>query len=213
MELQLSFGVALSASLSVALGASVVSVLFLRRLPVLIQGSNRGAPVSVEKTFVYLQILSACLVAFAHGANDVSNAIGPVAAILSTLKTQMVDQQSVVPSWLLAFGGVGIVLGLATWGWRVIDTIGKKITELTPTRGFAAEFGAASTVLFASKLGLPISTTHALVGAVFGVGLVGGIRALNLATFKNIIFSWAITLPLCSLLSICTFYVLKHIFI
>lgn len=213
LELNLSFGVALSASLSVALGASVVSLLFLRRLPVLIQGSTGIAPGSVEKTFVYLQILSACLVAFAHGANDVSNAIGPVAAILTTLKTQIVDQKSLVPSWLLAFGGVGIVLGLATWGWRVIETIGKKITELTPTRGFAAEFGAASTVLLASKLGLPISTTHALVGAVFGVGLVAGIRALNITMFKNIVLSWAITLPLCSLFSICTFYVLKLIFI
>jgi PiT family inorganic phosphate transporter len=213
LELKFSFGAALSVSLCVSLGATAVSVLFLRRLPVLIHGSTGTAPGSVEKVFVYLQILSACLVAFAHGANDVSNAIGPVAAILTTLKTQMVDQKSLVPSWLLAFGGVGIVLGLATWGWRVIETIGKKITELTPTRGFAAEFGAASTVLLASKLGLPISTTHALVGAVFGVGLVRGIRALNLSMFKNIVFSWAITLPLCSFFSICTFYVLKLIFI
>lgn len=216
MHLDLSLGLSLSVSLSVGAVAALASSLLLRRSPVL-SGANafasQAAVSSIEKTFVYLQILSACLVAFAHGANDVSNAIGPVAAILTVLKTQMLDSKSAVPSWLLAFGGIGMVIGLATWGWRVIETVGKKITELTPTRGFAAEFGAAATVLFASKLGLPISTTHALVGAVFGVGLVRGIKALNLATFKNIALSWVVTLPLCSLFSICMFYLLKLIFI
>jgi phosphate/sulfate permease len=163
----------------------------------------------VEKIFVYLQILSACLVAFAHGANDVANAIGPVAAVLDVLETHTISHLSIVPSWLLAFGGAGIVIGLATWGWRVIETIGKKITELTPTRGFAAEFGAAATILLASKLGLPISTTHALVGAVFGVGMARGLKALNLQTLKEIVVSWALTIPLCALLSICMFYLLK----
>lgn len=216
MHLNFSFGLALSISLSLSAVTAVASSLLLRRSPVFsIANSTSSVEVisSIEKSFVYLQILSACLVAFAHGANDVSNAIGPVAAILSVLKTQMIDQKSVVPSWLLAFGGVGMVMGLATWGWRVIETIGKKITELTPTRGFAAEFGAATTVLLASKLGLPISTTHALVGAVFGVGLVRGIKALNLATFKNIVLSWVVTLPLCSLFSVCLFYILKLIFV
>lgn len=213
LQINLSFSGALSLSLCVAASAAVVSHFVLRRIPVLVQGPLGVSSSFVEKTFVYLQILSACLVAFAHGANDVSNAIGPVAAILTTLKTEIVGQKSNVPSWLLAFGGIGIVAGLATWGWRVIETIGKKITELTPTRGFAAEFGAAFTVLLASKFGLPISTTHALVGAVFGVGLVSGLKALNVSMFKNIILSWAITLPLCSLFSICTFCILKLIFI
>jgi len=166
---------------------------------------------SVEKTFVFLQILSACLVAFAHGANDVANAIGPVAAVLGILKTNEIAPHSAIPAWLLAVGGAGIVIGLATWGWRVIETIGSKITELTPTRGFAAEFGAAATILFASKLGLPISTTHALVGAVFGVGMARGLRALNLQTLKEIVVSWIVTIPLCAILSIAMFYLLKWI--
>lgn len=167
----------------------------------------------VEKIFISLQILSACLVAFAHGANDVANAIGPVAAVLGVLKTNSLSATAVIPSWLLALGGGGIVIGLATWGWRVIETIGKKITELTPTRGFAAEFGAASTILFASKLGLPISTTHALVGAVLGVGMARGLRALNLQTLREIVVSWIVTIPLCALFSILAFYLLKLIFI
>lgn len=167
----------------------------------------------VEKIFISLQILSACLVAFAHGANDVANAIGPVAAVLSALETQTIATQSEVPAWLLALGGGGIVIGLATWGWRVIETVGKKITELTPTRGFAAEFGAAATILLASKLGLPISTTHALVGAVLGVGMAGGIRALNLQILREIVLSWIVTIPLCAGLSIASFYLLKWIFI
>jgi phosphate/sulfate permease len=167
----------------------------------------------VEKTFVLLQILSACLVAFAHGANDVANAIGPVAAVLGVLKTNAIASHSEIPSWLLALGGAGIVIGLATWGWRVIETIGSKITELTPTRGFAAEFGAAATILLASKLGLPISTTHALVGAVFGVGMARGLKALNLQTLKEIVASWLVTIPLCAILSIAMFYILKFFFL
>ena len=167
----------------------------------------------VEKLFVYLQILTACLIAFAHGANDVANAIGPVAAVLSILQTKTVHTSVAIPSWLLALGGLGIVLGLATWGWRVIETIGEKITELTPTRGFCAEFGAAFTILLASKLGLPISTTHALVGAVFGVGMARGLQALNLQTLREIVLSWIVTIPLCALLSIAAFYLLQFIFL
>jgi inorganic phosphate transporter, PiT family len=167
----------------------------------------------VETTFVYLQILSACLVAFAHGANDVANAIGPVAAVLGVLKTHTLTSQSTVPPWLLALGGGGIVIGLATWGWRVIETIGQKITELTPTRGFAAEFGAATTILLASKFGLPISTTHALIGAIFGVGMARGIKVLNIQTLKEIVISWIVTIPLCALFSIIAFYILKFCFL
>lgn len=168
---------------------------------------------SVEKMFVYLQILSACFIAFAHGANDVANAIGPVAAVLDVIKNGAISDVAMIPPWLLAFGGLGIVVGLATWGWRVIETIGKKITELTPTRGFCAEFGAATTILVASKLGLPISTTHCLVGAVLGVGLARGIRALNLSILRDIVLSWVITLPASAAMSICIFYALRAIFI
>lgn len=168
---------------------------------------------TVEKMFVYLQILSACYVAFAHGANDVANAIGPVAAVLDIIKNGIISDVAIIPPWLLAFGGVGIVIGLATWGWRVIETIGKKITELTPTRGFCAEFGAAATILIASKLGLPISTTHCLVGAVLGVGFARGMRALNLNMIRDIILSWVITIPASAVMSILIFYALRAIFL
>lgn len=165
----------------------------------------------VEKTFTTLQILSASLIAFAHGANDVANAIGPVAAIFTVLNTHSLTLNTPIPSWLLFLGGSGIVIGLATWGWRVIETIGDKITELTPTRGFSAEFGAAITILFASKLGLPISTTHALIGAVLGVGMARGLKAINLQTIKEIAISWLVTIPLCALFSIGAFYLFKLI--
>jgi len=165
----------------------------------------------VEKSFGYMQIISACFVAFAHGANDVANAIAPIATVLDAIKNGVVTQAHAIPSWLLIFGGVGIVIGLATWGWRVIETIGRKITELTPTRGFSAEFGAAITIIFASKLGLPISTTHCLVGAVLGVGFARGIRALNLRIVKEIALSWVITLPASALMSILCYYLLRLI--
>jgi len=163
----------------------------------------------VEKIFVYLQIISASLVAFAHGANDVANAIGPVAAVINVLNTNVIAHTSIIPYWLLILGGIGIVIGLATWGWRVIETVGKRITELTPTRGFCAEFGAAITILIATKMGLPISTTHALVGAVLGIGFARGLKALNLRTLRDIALSWVITIPACAVMSITIFYILR----
>lgn len=166
----------------------------------------------VEKIFGRLQIMSACLMAFAHGANDVANAIGPLSAAIMVLSTGVLQSTTIVPMWALTLGGLGIVTGLATWGWRVIATIGKKITELTPTRGFAAEFGAAATVLIASRLGLPISTTHTLVGSVIGVGLARGIEALNLATTRDIVVSWVITVPVSAILTVAAFYAIQAIF-
>ncbi len=165
----------------------------------------------IEKMFGYLQVMSACLMAFAHGANDVANAIGPLSAALTVLSTGYLTEQTAVPTWLLALGGLGIVIGLATWGWRVIETIGKKITELTPTRGFAAEFGAALTILVASRFGMPISTTHTLVGAVLGVGLARGLEALNLTMTRDIIVSWLVTVPAGALLSIGIFYGIQYL--
>lgn len=167
---------------------------------------------TVEKIFSYLQIMSACLMAFAHGANDVANAIGPLAAGVHVLLTNSINESTSAPVWALALGGLGIVVGLATWGWRVIYTIGKKITELTPTRGFAAEFGAATTVVFASRLGLPISTTHTLVGSVIGVGLARGIEALDLSMTRDIIISWVVTLPAGACISVVFFNVIKYFF-
>ena len=166
----------------------------------------------VEKIFSYLQIISACLMAFAHGANDVANAIGPLAAAINILATGSISSQTPIPTWTLALGGIGIVVGLATWGWRVIETIGKKITELTPTRGFSAEFGAAATILIASRLGMPISTTHTLVGSVIGVGLARGMHALDMRTTRYIIISWVVTVPAGALIAIGIFYFIDAIF-
>jgi len=167
----------------------------------------------VERIFVYLQILSACFVAFAHGSNDVANAIGPLSAVVQTVREGTVDMQSAVPLWALALGGLGIVAGLATWGWRVMETIGRKITELTPSRGFTAEFSAAATIVLATKLGLPISTTHTLVGAVVGVGLARGMGALNLHTVRDIGVSWVITVPAGAFLAMFFYKILAFIFV
>jgi phosphate/sulfate permease len=166
----------------------------------------------VEKIFVFLQILTASFVAFAHGSNDVANAIGPMSAAYQAVVTGEVALQAAVPAWALALGGVGIVVGLATWGWRVIETVGRRITELTPSRGFCAEFAAAITILLASilPLGLPVSTTHTLVGAVLGVGLARGIGSLDLRVMRDIVASWAITIPVGAGLSIAFYYGLKY---
>lgn len=167
---------------------------------------------NVERIFGILMVFTACGMAFAHGSNDAANAVGPVAAIVSTVQTGMVAQKSGLASWVLLLGATGIVIGLATWGWRVIRTVGKKITELTPSRGFAAELAAASTVVIASGTGIPISTTHTLVGAVMGVGIARGIGALNLRVIRNIMLSWIITLPAGGILAILFFFLLKGIF-
>ena len=163
----------------------------------------------VERLFAWLQIVTACLMAFSHGANDVANAIGPLAAIISIAQTGSTTFSPHIPTWILVLGGIGIVAGLATWGWRVIETIGKKITELTPSRGFSAEFAAAFTVLLASRFGFPISTTHTLVGAVLGVGLAGGIATLNLRMIRDIALAWIITIPAGALLSILCYYMIR----
>ncbi len=167
---------------------------------------------SVEKVFGVLMIFTACSMAFAHGSNDVANAVGPMAAVISVIDTGVVGAKAAVAPWILLLGGVGIVVGLATYGYKVMITIGKKITELTPSRGFAAEMAAAATVVIASGVGLPISTTHTLVGAVLGVGLARGIGALNLGVIGGIFASWVITLPAGAGLSILFFYFFKGVF-
>jgi PiT family inorganic phosphate transporter len=158
-------------------------------------------------------IFTACAMAFAHGSNDVANAVGPLAAVASTIASGgLISAKSAMPWWILLLGGGGIVLGLATYGFKVIATVGKKITELTPSRGFAAELGAASTVVVASAAGLPISTTHTLVGAVLGVGMARGIAALNLRVIATIFISWLITLPAGAGLAIVFFFIFKATF-
>ena len=168
---------------------------------------------TVEGIFRKLQITTSCYVAFAHGANDVANAIGPVAAIIPLAQTGEMDLASQVPYWLLAIGGIGITIGCLTWGKRVMQTVGHRITSLTNTRGFSVDFGAATTVLVASKLGLPISTSHTVVGAVIGVGLARGLEAIDLGIIKKIVISWLITLPVAAVTSVGIFLVLRWIFL
>ncbi|MFT5225381.1 MAG: PiT family inorganic phosphate transporter [Polaribacter sp.] len=167
---------------------------------------------NVEKIFSILMVVTACAIAFAHGSNDVANAVGPMAAVISIANEGVVTQDSAMPVWILLVGGVGIVLGLAMYGKKVIATVGSNITELTPSRGFACLLAASTTVVIASGTGLPISTTHTLVGAVLGVGLARGIGALNLSVVGTIFMSWMITLPAGALLSIFFFYFFKGIF-
>jgi PiT family inorganic phosphate transporter len=168
---------------------------------------------SVEKVFTPMMLFTACSMAFAHGSNDVANGIGPLAAIYSIISSGgEVMQTSALPLWILLLGGGGIVLGLITLGYRVMLTVGKKITELTPSRGFCAELAAATTVVIASRTGLPVSTTHILVGAVLGVGLARGIGALDLRVVLNIIISWLVTLPAGALMAMLFFFTLKGIF-
>ncbi len=173
--------------------------------------SGDGQMAIVEKMFGVLQIMSACAVAFAHGSNDVANAIGPLAAVVNISQSGVVNPESPVPSWLLLVGGIGIVIGLATMGYRVMATIGTKITELTPTRGYSAEFAAAITIVLASRLGLPISTTQTLVGGVMGVGLAQGVKALDLSILGRIAASWIVTVPIGALLAIAFFYMFRAI--
>jgi len=155
----------------------------------------------VEEFFRRLQILTSCYVAFSHGANDVANAISPFATIILIAKTGKMALKVEVPLYILAIGGVGIALGILTWGYKVIRTVAFKITQLTNSRAFCIDFSAASSVLLASKLGLPVSTTHACVGAVIGVGLARGIEALDLRVIRDIVYSWFITLPVTAGLS------------
>ncbi|MEE8435406.1 MAG: inorganic phosphate transporter, partial [bacterium] len=176
-----------------------------------ISGAGHAAMQSVERIFAGLQILTASIVAFAHGSNDVANAVGPMSAAYQAISTGEISSQAGVPPWMLALGGVGIVVGLLMWGWRVIETIGKRITELTPSRGFVSEFAAAIVILLASILpfGLPVSTTHTLVGAVIGVGLARGIGAIDLSVARVIVTSWMITIPAGATLSIGFYFMLK----
>lgn len=168
--------------------------------------------VTVEKVFGVLMVITACCMAFAHGSNDVANAIGPVAAIVSIATTGEVGGNAPLPLWVLILGGAGIVIGLATFGRYVMTTVGEKITHLTPSRGFAAELAAAMTIVVASGTGMPISTTHTLVGAVLGVGLARGISAIDLSVVRRIFMSWLITIPAGAILSIIFFILLKTIF-
>ncbi|WNY23373.1 Sulfate permease CysP [Methanimicrococcus hongohii] len=165
-----------------------------------------------EKKFIWLQVATACFIAFAHGSNDVANAIGPLYAVFDMYGYNGFGPLTLAQV-LLLLGAIGIVIGLSTWGYKVIDTVGSKITELTPTRGFSAQFATASVVLAHSFVGLPISTTHTLVGAVIGVGLAGGLSSVNFKVIKNIVSSWFITVPVAAITCIIIFFPLGWFFL
>jgi PiT family inorganic phosphate transporter len=199
--------------------AAVISVLsaalagltgkHILRLVIQKQAPNNDGP---EQVFRFIQVGTSCYVALAQGANDVANAIGPLAVIYSFVEYGDIGSKVPVPLFLLLFGGVGIATGIAMAGRRVMETMGEKITTLTNTRGFSVDFAAATTVLIASKLGLPVSTTHAAVGGIIGVGLAGGIDAVNLRVVFQIILYWILTVPAAALTSVAVYKIL-HLFL
>jgi PiT family inorganic phosphate transporter len=204
-----SFGVATLFGLLTAF----IGWIFIRKIKDDPSANKSFSYASVEKVFTPMMLFTACAMAFAHGSNDVANGIGPLAAVYSIISSGgEVMQESALPVWILLLGGLGIVLGLITLGYRVMLTVGKRITELTPSRGFCAELAAATTVVLASRTGLPVSTTHILVGSVLGVGLARGIGALDLRVVLNILISWLVTLPAGAVMAMLFFFTLKGIF-
>ena len=189
-----------------------IGVLAIRRIQYVADENEKFHFATVERVFAVLMVFTACAMAFAHGSNDVANAIGPVAAVVSVVNAGEVTQKSSVPIWILFIGGAGIVVGLMTYGHRVMETVGKRITQLTPSRGFAATLAAAVTVVIASGTGLPISTTHTLVGGVLGVGIARGVAAIDLPVVKMVFTSWIVTLPAGAGLSVLFFFILRGIF-
>jgi PiT family inorganic phosphate transporter len=206
-----SFNVSLTEAIVLAgvisIMVAIIGILLLRK----IDDTKVEDYLTVEGIFRKLQVITSCYVAFSHGANDVANAIGPVAGIIPLATTGIMDSSASIPTWLLALGGIGITVGCLTWGRRVMKTVGSRITSLTNTRGFSVDFGAATTVLICSKLGLPISTSHTVVGAVIGVGLARGLEAIDLSVIKKIIVSWLLTLPIAAGTSITIFLILRVI--
>ncbi|PRY72070.1 inorganic phosphate transporter [Halomonas ventosae] len=211
--LDLGFGASLLLAILAGLLIAGLGVVMERRVKASNRQSDQFGFSGVERVFGVLMIFTACAMAFAHGSNDVANAVGPLAAVISVVQTGgEIEGAALVPWWVLVLGGGGIVVGLVTYGHKVIATVGTGITELTPSRGFAATLAAAVTVVLASGTGLPISTTHTLVGAVLGVGLARGMAALNLRVIGTIAMSWLITLPAGAGLAILFFFTFKGMF-
>ena len=198
-------------AVGIAFSIAVVGAILIRRIEPDPKLEKKQHFYTVERVFAVLMVVTACGMAFAHGSNDVANAIGPLAAVISVAQSGLVAAESATPVWVLLLGGVGIVVGLATFGVRVIATVGEKITQLTPSRGFAAELAAATTIVLASGTGIPISTTHTLVGAVLGVGLARGIEAIDLRIVGRIFVSWIVTIPAGAILAIIFFTLFKAV--
>lgn len=209
--LKISIGDAYLMAIVIAVVIAIFGAVMIRRIKPDPKIEKKDHFYTVERVFGVLMVVTACSMAFAHGSNDVANAIGPLAAVISVAGSGAVAAQSTLPIWVLMIGGGGIVIGLATYGIRVISTVGRKITQLTPSRGFAAELAAATTIVIASGTGIPISTTHTLVGAVLGVGLARGIEAIDLRVVVRIFVSWVITIPAGAFLAIIFFFVFKTV--
>lgn len=211
----LELGTLQAYSLAILISALVMilGMIAIHRLRFEHAGPADGSPFTdVERVFGVQMVVTGCAMAFALGSNDVANAVGPLAAVVDVIKTGKVDPETLVPMWVLLLGGFGIVIGLFTYGHKVIATVGSGITQLTPSRGYAATAAAATTVVVASGTGLPISTTHTLVGAILGVGLARGIAALNLSLIRMIFLSWLVTLPAGAFFAIVYFFVLRSLF-
>jgi PiT family inorganic phosphate transporter len=199
-------------ALLLGVAIALVGAVLIRRVKIDPNDSKEFHYANVEKIFAVMMIFTASAMAFAHGSNDVANAVGPMAAVISTVQSGAIENKSMMPSWVLLVGGLGIVICLATLGYKVIRTVGEKITALTPSRGFSAEISAASTTVLASYTGIPVSTTQILVGAVLGVGFARGIGAIDLRVVGNIFMSWIITLPAGAFLAILFFWLFRAIF-
>ncbi len=215
-HLNIELSVVMSFAIALVFGVAIafIGFLLIRRVKVDEEADREFHYASVEKVFVPMMLFTACGMAFAHGSNDVANGVGPMAAVIGLVNSGgEVAQSSALPLWILLVGGFGIVVGLATYGYKVMRTIGSKITELTPTRGFCATMAAAITVVLASRTGMPVSTTHIAVGGVIGVGMARGIGALDLRVIGGIIMSWITTLPVAGALSGFIYYVLRAIFL
>jgi PiT family inorganic phosphate transporter len=196
---------------AVAILIALIGSIFIRRIKPNPKADKKEHFYTVEKIFGVLMVITACALAFAHGSNDVANAIGPLSAVITIAQTGVISAKSAVPIWVMVLGGGGIVVGLATYGRHVIATVGNKITQLTPSRGFAAGVAASTTIVIASGTGMPISTTHTLVGAVLGVGLARGIDAIDLRVVARILVSWVVTIPAGAFLAIVFFFIFKTI--
>jgi PiT family inorganic phosphate transporter len=215
LHLDLGFGLALLIAIPCGATGGLVGTVWLKALlgRRKLREDIQDDISPLQAFFAYLQVVTACYVAFAHGANDVANAIGPLAAIFSVVKTKSVAMQVEVSIWMLAIGGIAVGGGLLAFGGKVMETVGGKITELTPVRGFCAQFGAATTILVCSRLGLPVSTTHVLVGAVVGVGFMRGMGFLDMRLLRNIGSSWVITLPFTAVLAMIIYKLLTWFFL
>lgn len=213
LDLDLTVPESFAWALVIGIGTAVAGWALIRRVRVDDSDSHDVSVARVERIFTPMMIFTACAMAFAHGSNDVANGVGPLAAVFALVKSGGdVGQTSPLPLWVLVLGGGGIVLGLTTYGYRVMQTIGKKITELTPSSGFCATMAAAATVVLASRTGLPVSTTHIAVGAVMGVGLARGFAALDLRVIGNIFVAWVVTLPASGILAALLYFTLKGMF-